>query len=142
MSKEIKPINHEKQVLTQIFQGPLPPPNILEEFERIKPGTAQEIIEMASREQEHQIFMEKSKINYANKNLIFNFILGLIGQIGTIVITLVGFFMAFLYIKAGEATLGYLVALISTAISGYLIWWKVRSNSQQENKTKKKKKQK
>lgn len=114
MPKEIKPINHEKQVLTHIFQGPLPPPNILEEFERIKPGAAQEIIEMASREQEHQIFMEKSKLNYANKNLTFNFILGLIGQIGTIVITLVGFFMAFLYIKAGEATLGYLVALIST----------------------------
>ncbi|MBR1602872.1 MAG: hypothetical protein IJ667_05480 [Synergistaceae bacterium] len=62
-------------------------------------------------------------------NLIFGFILGFVGQLGSIIITLAGFYTAYYYIQAGEAKLGYCTALISAAICGYLIWWKIKENS-------------
>ena len=143
MSKEIKELKQEGQesqlrFLTQVYQGPLPPPRILEEYEKIKPGAAQEIFDMAHKAQEHQISMEKARMNYANRNLAFNFILGLVGQIGTIAITLTSFIMAFVFMQFGAVKLGYLVASVSTIVTGYLIWWKV-SEADKKNKRKKKK---
>jgi uncharacterized membrane protein len=39
--------------------GPLPPPSELQEFEKISPGAAARIIEMAEREQAHRHRMEE-----------------------------------------------------------------------------------
>ena len=99
MSEETKKIEEKKHSLSlqqQIYQGPLPPPKILEEYEKIKKGAAKEIFEMARKAQEHNIFQEEKRINLVEKKMKYNFIFGLIGQIGTIVITLVGYFSAFI----------------------------------------------
>lgn len=51
--------------ITQMFQGPVPHPDILREFDRIVPGTAQRMIDLAHSESEHRRTLE-------NKNLEAN----------------------------------------------------------------------
>lgn len=45
------------------FTGPLPPPGILEQYERIQPGTADRIIKMAEAEQRHRQTMQEKLID-------------------------------------------------------------------------------
>ena len=44
------------------FSGPLPPPEIIEAYERILPGSANRILTMAEKNQDHRIEMELKKI--------------------------------------------------------------------------------
>lgn len=44
------------------WTGPLPPPAALEHFDRIIPGGASRILEMAEREQSHRIKLENSML--------------------------------------------------------------------------------
>lgn len=127
-NKELKPT--KIAITREIYEGALPPPEMLRSYEKIRAGTAQEIIEMAQEAQRHYIFMDKQEVKREFLNLIFSFILGFIGQIGSIAITLSGFYMAYFYIQAGEPKLGYGTAISATAICGYLIWWKVKETSQ------------
>ena len=41
------------------FSGPIPPPNIIEGYEKIVPGSADRIISMAERQSEHRQKMEQ-----------------------------------------------------------------------------------
>lgn len=43
---------------TQLYQGPIPPPEILERFDRLVPGTAARLINLAIEESEHRRDME------------------------------------------------------------------------------------
>jgi Predicted membrane protein len=122
----------------QTYEGPLPPPKVLDAYEKIYPGAAREIIELAKKAQDHKIDMDRQAARYALRDSMFGFILGVLGQIGVLLITLGGFCMAYFYIKAGEPKLAYLTASSSTVICGYLIWWKTRnvdqdSTQKQEN---------
>ena len=125
MKRPAKP-QEEVLVTQQIYQGPLPPPKVLESYDKIRPGTAQEIMELAQEAQRHSIFMDRQEVRREFWSLTLGFILGLVGQLGSIAITLAGFYMAYFYIKAGEPTLGYWIAGSATVICGYLIWWKVQ----------------
>jgi uncharacterized membrane protein len=42
------------------FSGPLPPPSLLQEYERIVTGAADRIISMAEKQAEHRQFLEKT----------------------------------------------------------------------------------
>ena len=43
----------------QQFQGPLPPPGLLQEYERIHPGTAERILQQFERETQHRHLLEQ-----------------------------------------------------------------------------------
>jgi uncharacterized membrane protein len=54
------------------FQGPLPPPEILGQYERLHPGFAERLLAMAEREQANRQAIEKAT-NQANIILATNF---------------------------------------------------------------------
>ena len=47
----------------EMMSGPLPPPRTLQEYETIIPGAANRIFEMADRQSEHRIQLEKAVVN-------------------------------------------------------------------------------
>ncbi|WP_157953492.1 DUF2335 domain-containing protein [Ignatzschineria cameli] len=53
-------IKETLQIESQIFSGPLPPPILLEEYEKIIPGSAKEIIEMSVAQRKHTMQIEKA----------------------------------------------------------------------------------
>ena len=64
------------------FSGPLPHPEILENYNRIVPGAAERIIQMAESEKEHRHYIEKAAlradIREARLGQIFAFLIGTI----------------------------------------------------------------
>lgn len=82
----------EERSVSHFHQGPLPPPYQLEEYDRVIPGSAERIISMAERQQQHRIEIEKA--------VIFN-------DIG--------------HAKLGVWS-GLMVSLLSIAIGGFLIY--------------------
>jgi len=52
------------QVTQQQFVGPIPPPNILQDYDQIIPGAAKRILIMAEEEAKHQHELEKSALNF------------------------------------------------------------------------------
>lgn len=63
-----RPGGREQQVTTTTqlqWNGPLPPPQALEHFERVIPGGAERILAMAEREQTHRMEIEKIGIGAA-----------------------------------------------------------------------------
>ena len=61
------------------WEGPLPPPNALQQYEEIVPGAAARILDMAERQSNHRIQLEKTVIvgdsRRSNMGLIFAFLL-------------------------------------------------------------------
>ena len=41
------------------FSGPLPPPGVLESYEKVLPGSAERIFTMAEKQIEHRMYLEK-----------------------------------------------------------------------------------
>ncbi|HLG16488.1 MAG TPA: DUF2335 domain-containing protein [Blastocatellia bacterium] len=76
------------------YEAPLPPPGMMEHYERILPGSADRIVTMAEKQSAHRQDIESRVItsNIGNERLgqIFAFILGLIGLIGSIVLASLG----------------------------------------------------
>jgi len=52
------------------FKGPLPPPEILERYDRICPGFAQRILSMAEKESEHRRKMEQDVVAIQKDDLV------------------------------------------------------------------------
>jgi uncharacterized membrane protein len=106
-----------QSVKAELYAGPLPHPDILEKFEKVVPGSADRIIKQAERQTEHRISIEskviQSDITNSRIGLIFGFILGLVGVLGGIYLTINGF-SVFGPLLSG----GTLVALVSVFIYG------------------------
>jgi uncharacterized membrane protein len=113
--KQNKPASQVLQY-QQSFSGPVPPPEILEKYNRIVPNAAERILSMAEKQGEHRQFLEKVVIKSDSRNsllgLIFGLIVGLAGmgcgvfciinghQIGGGILggtTIVGLVSAFIY---------------------------------------------
>lgn len=65
VSSDLPPEEKEERIQSilvrrQQFSGPLPPPNILAEYDKIVPGAAEEIIRMSSEQRRHTMGIEKS----------------------------------------------------------------------------------
>jgi uncharacterized membrane protein len=80
--------------IQQQFSGPLPPPEILIKYNDVVPNGGERIIEMAEKQQNHRISLEKfaleSDAKRANLGLILGFILALLVAVGGIWIVLMG----------------------------------------------------
>lgn len=88
------------------FSGPLPPPEVLENYDKVYPGAAKIIIEMAQKQSSHRQELEKSVITSDIKNsrlgLYFGFIIGLVGIVAGAII-----------ISTGQAIAGGFLSTIS-----------------------------
>ncbi len=54
-------LQHEQ---TQLYQGPIPPPDILQKFDDLVPGTAQQLIQLAVDESLHRRRIEQQTIDH------------------------------------------------------------------------------
>jgi len=51
-----------QRITTAQFSGPLPPPNLLHDYNQVVSGAADRILTMAEKNSEHQRFMEKTSL--------------------------------------------------------------------------------
>ncbi|NMA17920.1 MAG: DUF2335 domain-containing protein [Clostridiaceae bacterium] len=76
------------------FRGPLPPPEMLAEYEKIQPGLADRIVKMAEKQQDHRISLERSVVDTNNANsrigLFFGGTIGIIGVAGSLILVALG----------------------------------------------------
>lgn len=76
------------------WEGPLPPPNALREYEEIIPGSANRILESVEKQQEHSRNMERTVITGNSKRaylgLFFGFIISILGIGGGIYLIATG----------------------------------------------------
>ncbi|MGD0655383.1 MAG: DUF2335 domain-containing protein [Thermoguttaceae bacterium] len=79
-------ISSQATNISSSFSGPLPPPNILEQYNKIVPGAAERIIAQAERQTEHRINIESkvidSEITRSSNGLIAGTIVALACIIG------------------------------------------------------------
>ena len=65
-----------------ISAGPIPPPDIMEQYEKTLPGSADRIIKMAENQSEHRQSLEKQRLSFSNREVhlgqIFGFLIGAI----------------------------------------------------------------
>lgn len=107
------------------YRGPIPPPELLEGYENILPGSADRIIAMTERQQNHRMDLEATVVTSNAKDarlgVIFAFILGLLVIGGGIAIILMdkGVALGSAFSFVGLAT------LLSTFVYG------TRSNSKE-----------
>ena len=81
-------------LIEAVWDGPLPPPNVLRAYEEIVPGSAQRIMEMAEQEQEHSRNMVSTVVvgdsRRAYLGLIAGFIISVLGIGGGIYLIATG----------------------------------------------------
>lgn len=107
--------NQTKMVARQVTlsSGPLPPPSILESYNKIVPGAAERIIKIAEEQSSHRRSLEamviKSDIENTKLGLKFGLCIGLFGLVATTAIAIWG--NPILSGIIGFATLGSLVGV-------------------------------
>ena len=64
------------------FTGPIPPPDIMEQYEKTLPGSADRIIKMAENQGEHRQLLEKQGLSFSNcavrRGQIFGLVIGIV----------------------------------------------------------------
>lgn len=102
----------------QHFSGPLPPPAILEDYERILPGAAARVFTMAEENNNFGIEIDRELVRgqFMERRLaqLGGFILGMTGLVGAIYLGINGFEIA-----AGSLGGVTLASLVSTFIYGH-----------------------
>ena len=80
--------------ITRTFSGPLPHPEILNEYNQVLPSAAERIIAMAERQAEHRMGLEKiaipSQIDQSKRGQTFGFILVIIALIASVILGIYG----------------------------------------------------
>ena len=99
------------------YSGPIPPPAMLEQYDKIVPGAAERILKMAEEQSEHRRSLEKKAIHSDSRNSIM-------GIVSALVITLSALCVVVYAITAGQAEVakfvagGVIVSLVSAFIYG------------------------
>ncbi len=99
------------------FSGPLPPPEVLEHFNRVVPGSAERIIRMAEEQFAHRTELEKKVINSdiarSKWGQILGFIIALVGLIVSAIVAIYGSAVA-----GGIIGVGTLASLVGVFMYG------------------------
>ena len=103
--------NHIAKVQAVSFQGPLPPPQILHQYDEIVPGSAERIISSFENQVQHRQELEKKVITSDIRQSYFGAVLGFIIALSAIGS---GTFLAYI----GRPTEG--IAAIITALAGII----------------------
>jgi uncharacterized membrane protein len=107
--------------LSMVYRGTVPPPNVVEAYEKMIPGAADRFLQMAEREQQRRIDNEKASAELARaqeENGKANYRWGLICSCGLMVFYLIIMFVCVLL----KAPTEFLVAMLGvpalSAIAG------------------------
>ncbi len=76
-----------KQIVLEVareFSGPIPPPEIIKEYEAVLPGSADRIIKMAESEQEYRHNLRHQQVKFESRDSLFGIISGFLLCVGTI----------------------------------------------------------
>lgn len=90
MSRPQKKTEIKQQVHTELYSGVVPPPSLLEQFNKVDPTFADRIFKMAEAQNEHSIKSEERIIRN-------NFISKLIGQLAMLFIIIA--FLTFTFVS-------------------------------------------
>lgn len=110
-------IQRQQSVEIATFAGPIPPPELLRQYNEVIPDGANRIVTMAENQSSHRISLEKTVIKgdnrRANAGLVTGFVFGL-----------VAFYLSYRLVMAGHDAAGMalgttdLVALVGTFVYG------------------------
>ncbi|UCH97210.1 MAG: DUF2335 domain-containing protein [Candidatus Aminicenantes bacterium] len=93
-NEESEKIEKVAALILRKYQGPLPPPETLKEYNEILPDAAERIFSMAEKEQQHHHNTEKKLVDHeikkTNKGQNFAFFTALIGIVGAVVCAFLG----------------------------------------------------
>jgi uncharacterized membrane protein len=103
----------------EMYSGPIPPPSIMAEWEKLLPGSADRILTMAENQSAHRISMEEKVVDgdvrRSDRGLIFGFITALVMIIGGLVVIGLG------HDFAGAAVItGSLVGVVGLFVYAYI----------------------
>lgn len=119
MSEENKLKNKNHSIIAQqsSFSGPIPPPQFLEQYDKVVPGAAKIIIDMANNQAEHRQDLEKkvigSDILNSRLGLVFGFVIGMTGIITGALVVVSGQVIAGLIVSGGT-----IASLVGTFVYG------------------------
>ena len=131
VKQELRSVRRE----IKTFSGPIPPPDQLEEYERIQPGFAQELLEMAKTNQAHLQAIEKGAQETQRNFLEKHQVLFARGQIwGGIISLIVLGCGTYIATAGGSPEFGAsIIAAVMLALGGAFAWGKwVEGNSLKE----------
>ena len=72
------------KVHSELHQGPLPAPHILEQYNNVVPGAAERIIAMAENQSEHRQMLEKIVVKAGSRDSLLGLIFGLTIGLSTV----------------------------------------------------------
>lgn len=115
------------------FSGPIPPPNIIEGYEKVLPGSADRIISMAERQSEHRQKMEQKMINAESRDSLLGVVFAFILGIGCIVAAVI---MVFLVPQNAGAIAGSLLGVtgIGSITSSFISSTRRNNRKKSDNK--------
>ncbi len=83
-----------RQTTTISFSGPIPPPEMLEAYNKVIPNLAERLIVAFEEQAKHRQLLEKSVVLggtvRSNRGLVFGFILGLVALVGSMFLIYIG----------------------------------------------------
>ena len=113
----IKILEKLSVTVSERFTGPIPPPNIMEQYEKTLPGSADRIIKMAENQSEHRQSLEKQGLSFANREVHVGQVLGF--AIGVIAIVTGGYIASSgAQISGGIMGTSVVVGLVSVFVIG------------------------
>ncbi|MBI3903041.1 MAG: DUF2335 domain-containing protein [Nitrosomonadales bacterium] len=145
---QVQPINIAAGTQTQVYQGPIPPPEVLRGFDQLVPGTAERLINLAENESTHRRQMEKQAMDanisaqqsqlrigeYQSKAVFRS---DTIGQAAGLVVSLACIAGAvYLGANGHEVTAGVLAAIPTAAVIRAFFVPKLGDQSRQQNSPK------
>ena len=84
----------------QVFQGPIPPPAVLEGYEKACPGAADRILSMAEKQSEHRREMEQKVVSSEMSS-------ERIGMHYAFILSITLMILGFILLLQGKSTAGY-----------------------------------
>lgn len=109
------------------FQGPLPPPEMLREYNEISPGLALRLVDRADKEQDHRHEMNREQVNGSKSALFHKAFQGYVGQALAFIIAMTCICGGIWLIAQDKSTqgltaiIGALVALVGVFVTGKVI---------------------
>lgn len=74
-----------RKLISATYSGPIPPPEILQGYEKVLPGAAERILSMAEKQAKHRQEMESIKVKSGTRDSLIGEIFALIIGLTTIV---------------------------------------------------------
>lgn len=110
-------IVHRATRVSKTYSGPIPPPDMLQEYDLALPGTADRIISMAERQQHHRFAMDKATLRAETRRSMTGLVCGFFVAIAAYA-TAVAAFLTGNALIGGITATGYTAAIVSVFVLG------------------------